>query len=191
LLRELDIRPDQLVVALFGNLTERKRPQEFVRAALLALERDPELIFLVVGSGTEREAVCQMVHNAIAANHFRILERVAYERMPDFFRLADMVVSTSEAEGMSRVYLETMASARVLIASDIPAARDLIRKDETGLMFPVGDTAELARLILETGADATLRARLGENARQYVVGAHSLVRAIDAYCAALEAVAAL
>ena len=122
---------------------------------------------------------------------FRVVERVAYERMPDFFRLADIVVSTSEAEGMSRVYLETMASARVLIASNVPAAQELIRDRETGLLFPIGDIPELARLILETAADAALRARLAENGRQYVVGAHSLDPAIDAYCAALESVAAV
>lgn len=185
LMRELELQSEQLVVALFGNLTTRKRPQDFARAALLALERAPHLVFLVVGSGSEMDSLRQMVHAADADNNFRIVERVAYERMPDLFRLADIVVSTSEAEGMSRVYLETMASARVLIASDIPAARDVVRDRETGLLFPPSDTARLAELILETGADPALRARIAENARQYVQ-AHSLAHAVDAYCAALE-----
>lgn len=182
--RALDIGEGQLVVALFGNIIARKRPQDFLSAGLCALERAPQLIFLVVGSGPESEGLCRMVQAARAEASFRFVERVAYEQMPDFFRLADMVVSASEAEGMSRVYLETMATARVLIASNIPAARELIRDGETGFLFPVGEVEQLAQLLVEISADAGLRARVGENARQNVQ-AYSLDKAVDEYCALL------
>ena len=178
LMQQLEILSSQVVVALFGNVITRKRPQDFVRAALLALERAPQLLFILVGSGPKKDTLWQMIHAANALTSFRFVERVPYDCMPDFYRLADIVVSASEAEGMSRVYLETMASARVLIASNIPAAQELIRDRETGLLFPVGNVPQLAQRVLEAWADAALRARLAENARQYVVGAHSLDRAV-------------
>lgn len=188
LMRQLAINSDHIVVALIGNLTTRKRPRDFVRAGLQALEHSPNIIFLVVGSGSEQNALTEMTSAANADNNFRFVPRVPYEQVPEFFQLADIVVSTSEAEGLARVYLETMASARVLIASDIPAARDIIREHETGFLFPVTDTAYLSQLILRVSADKGLRTRVGENARLYV-RAHSLETAVDLYCKQLTCIA--
>jgi glycosyltransferase involved in cell wall biosynthesis len=42
------------------------------------------------------------------------------------------------------VYLETQACGRVLLASDIPAAVDVVTDGETGLLFRKGDIAHLA-----------------------------------------------
>jgi glycosyltransferase involved in cell wall biosynthesis len=72
---------------------------------------------------------------------------------------------TSEAEGMARAYLETMASARPLIASDIAAARELVRDGVTGLLFAVGDHAALAGHILSLLDDPDRRRSMGNEAR--------------------------
>jgi glycosyltransferase involved in cell wall biosynthesis len=55
--------------------------------------------------------------------------------MPDYINLADIVVMPSAAETQALVYLETQACARLLLASDIPGAREVIVDGETGLLF--------------------------------------------------------
>ena len=61
---------------------------------------------------------------------------IDYARMPDYINLGDIVVMPSESEGLARVYLEAQACARVLVASDIPPAREVVTEGETGLLFP-------------------------------------------------------
>jgi L-malate glycosyltransferase len=81
-------------------------------------------------------------------------------RMPDYINLADGVLMPSEREGQSLVYLETQACGRVLIASDIPPAREIIVQGQTGLLFRLGDVADFAAKILMTARERRLRTTL-------------------------------
>ncbi|MGH7358098.1 MAG: glycosyltransferase, partial [Candidatus Rokuibacteriota bacterium] len=96
-------------------------------------------------------------------------------------------VLTSETEGLARVYLETQACARVLVASDIPAVREVVTDGATGLLFGTGDVEALATKILLAAADPALRATIGRQARERV-RAHSLDEAVLAYARLLEGV---
>jgi glycosyltransferase involved in cell wall biosynthesis len=58
--------------------------------------------------------------------------------VPDYINLADVVVMPSEREGQSLVYLEAQACGKLIVASDIPAAREVITDGETGLLFERG-----------------------------------------------------
>jgi hypothetical protein len=106
-----------------------------------------------------------------------------YAEVPRYLNLADLVVTPSETEGLSRVYLETQACGRVLIASDIPAAREVVEPGHTGLLFPRGDPAALAAAILRAGRRSAERAPpcpLDEGGRT-----HGLAVDVDGACAAL------
>jgi len=71
----------------------------------------------------------------------------------------------SEFEGRSLVYLEKQACGRVLLASDIPSAREVVVDGETGVLFRTGDVANLAARLLEILGDARLREAIGRQAR--------------------------
>jgi glycosyltransferase involved in cell wall biosynthesis len=108
--------------------------------------------------------------------------------MPEVLAAADMVVMPSSGEAQARVYLETQASERVLIASDIPAAREVISDGETGLLFRTGDATQLAARILSVARDPELRLRIGRQARERVA-AHSLPAVVAAYSQVLGSLA--
>ena len=91
-------------------------------------------------------------------------------------------------EGLARVYLETQACARVLIASDIPPAREVIDDGETGLLFPVGNVEQLAECCIRAARDSDLRARLGR-AGLARVQRHDVGRAVTSYLDAFAAIA--
>ena len=78
---------------------------------------------------------------------------------------ADIFVLPSRYEGRPNVVLEAQASGLAVVASDIPGCRDLIEPGETGLLTPPGNSAALAEVFAALAADASLRARLGDNAR--------------------------
>ena len=88
--------------------------------------------------------------------------------MPRYINIADAVLMPSEAETQALVYLETQACARLLVASDIPAAREVVTDGETGLLFGKGDIDDLAAKVLRAVGDPLLRSRIGRAARMHV-----------------------
>lgn len=78
------------------------------------------------------------------------------------YRSARIVVCPSMDEGFSIPVVEGMAAGALVLASDIPAHRELL--SSAGHLFPVGDVARLVALMEEAGRDrravaATLKAQ--------------------------------
>jgi phosphatidyl-myo-inositol alpha-mannosyltransferase len=86
----------------------------------------------------------------------------------------------SESEALAMLYLETQACERVLIASDIAAAREVIDDGETGILFRKGDVADLTAKILSVVGNRALRTEIGKKARQAAMS-HSIDRFVTAY----------
>lgn len=186
--RSLGIGEDDVVVAHVSNLKALKRPLDVVDAAEIALRDEDRLVFLVVGDGPCRAALQEACAERGLATRFRFPGWVDYDRVPEFIRSADIVVMPSAGEAQARVYLETQASERTLVASDIPAALEVIEDGETGLLFRTGDVSHLAAQILSAARDPELRAKLGRQARRRV-GRHALPRIASAYSELLGSVA--
>jgi len=174
------IAANDLVVLHASVMTSRKRPEDVLRAAALTLPQDERLLFLFVGGEDRGRALEEESRRLGLATRVRFVDRVPYHAMPDHVRLADLVVVPSAGEGLARIYLETQACARVLVASDIPAAREVVEHDATGLLFPVASAEALAGQILRASADAVLRARIGAAARERTAE-HDIARVVDAY----------
>ncbi len=165
---ELGIDPGCQVVLAPANLHHRKRPFDVIAAAEIVLRHLPNVVYVMAGTGVLRvEARSRVESKGIAAN-FRFPGWIDYSKMPALMNLADLVVMASEAEGMARAYLEAMACERLLLATDIPPAMELIDNGVNGLLFPLGDAGQLAALTLQALRDPELRLRLGRRARETV-----------------------
>src|SRR5262249_12833044 len=136
--------------------------------------------FLVVGDGPGRAELERACSERGIADMFRFTGWVEHDRIPAFIHAADVVAMPSAGEAQARVYLETQASGRTLIASDIAAAAEVIEDRETGLLFRTGDVSDLADRILIAARDPELRAKIGRQARLRVEP-HSLPSVAAAY----------
>jgi len=185
LLRKLAIKDDDVVVMHVANLQMRKRSLNLVSSSVSALQQDRRLVYVIVGDGPLRETMENTCREKQISEKFRFVGWIEYDRMPDYINLADIVVMPSEAEGMARVYLETQACARVLLASDIPAAREVIVDGETGLLFSKGDIDDLTAKTLLAASDPKFRGDIGRKAREQVKG-HSLIDAVTTFATTME-----
>lgn len=183
--RTLNIEDGAVVVMHVSNLKPSKRALDIVDSARAALAANPSLVYVIVGDGLDRQAMEDACRRQGIADRFRFVGWVEYGDVAAYLNLADLVVMPSESEAQARVYLESQACGRTLIASDIPGARHVVDDGETGLLFRKGDIADLAATILRAAGDPGLRARIGSKARDRVV-AHSLDGIAAAYSAAIE-----
>jgi glycosyltransferase involved in cell wall biosynthesis len=177
----LGIEDDDIVVMLVANLHRRKRPADLLQSAALALQREPKLLYVIVGDGVQRPDLEAECRRRGIEQRFRFAGWVDYPSVPDHLNLADIVVLPSEAEGLARVYLETQACGRVLLASDIPPAREVVVDGRTGLLFRLGDVDDLAATTLRAAADPERREIIGRRARAHVEANHSVAIAAERY----------
>jgi len=188
LLDELGLRASDVIVVHAANLHQRKRPMDVIESATVATRKHVALRYVIVGDGalrSELEAACR---SRGLDDCVRFAGWIDYARMPDYINLGDIVVMPSESEGLARVYLEAQACARVLVASDIAPAREVVTDGETGLLFPVGDIDALTTQTLRAAAEPGLRAGIGGMARGRVQ-AHGVREAVARYVEALVHVA--
>jgi glycosyltransferase involved in cell wall biosynthesis len=182
--RELDIAEDRIVVMHVSNLKPMKRAMDIVESAARTLPRNPRLVYVIVGDGVDRQPMEAACRRRGLADRFRFVGWVPYDRVATYLNLADLVVMPSDSEAQARVYLETQACARTLLASDIAGARHVVDDGETGLLFRKGDIEDLTATTLRAAAEAALRARIGANARK-AVAAHALDDVAAAYSVAI------
>jgi glycosyltransferase involved in cell wall biosynthesis len=184
LLRQLGLRDDHVVVAHVAHFKEVKRSLDVVASAERVLRGNAGVAYVMLGDGPCRMAMEERCRREGILDRFRFVGWVDHARVPDYLNLADVVVMPSEHEALPLVYLETQASGRVILASDIPAAREVIEDGQTGLMFRMGDVDGLAAQTLRAVGDAGLRAAIGRRARQSVK-AYDLERTVASYEEAL------
>ena len=158
---------------------------DVIESAAAAVRRHLRLRYVIVGDGAlrgEMEAAC---HRSGLKELVRFVGWIDYASMPDYMNLADLVLVPSESEGLARVYLEAQACGRVLVASDIPPAREVVADGETGLLFPTGDIDALTAQTVRAATDPALRRRIGRESRDRV-RRHGLSDAVDRYADALD-----
>lgn len=140
-------------------------------AAVQACERP--ITLTMVGDGPQREALETYSRSfpERAVVEFRgWLDKPA---LRDMYRSADIFVNPSLYEGMPNTVLEAMASGLPVIASDIPGNNELIRSNETGLLFDLATPEQLRIYLQQLSGDAELRRRLGAQARRRVAAHYS------------------
>jgi glycosyltransferase involved in cell wall biosynthesis len=94
---------------------------------------------------------------------------------------SDIVFCPSRRESFGRVAAEAMLNGIPVVASDIPAFRELFGDDEAGIGFAVGDADSAAAGLRRLIADGPLRRKLGEagRARAAKFDPRTVVRAFE------------
>ncbi len=94
--------------------------------------------------------------------------KMPYERMPEFYKSANVCVFPSYAEAFPVSWLEAMAMGKAVVASDIGWAHEVIEDGISGILCSPADHKKFAGNIVSVLNDNRLRTYLGDNARSRV-----------------------
>ena len=123
--RVLPIADGDRILLFVGELSKRKN-QSFLIDTMSMLPANVHLV--LVGDGTEREALCR---RSLAAG----LTDCVYA----YLAAADIYVSAAKSEGLPFNVMEAMAFGLPIVASDVKGQRDLLG-DSEAVLYPLGDT---------------------------------------------------
>jgi glycosyltransferase involved in cell wall biosynthesis len=177
--REVGLAPDDVAVGIIANLYPVKNHAMLMRAAGRLAAARPDVRFVLIGEGNEREALTSCATSA-AGRSRRYAGRMANE--PGLAGIFDIAVLTSVEEGFPNWIVEAMAAGRAVVATSVGGVPDAVLDGETGVLVGSGDDEALASALDRLLGDDDLRHRMGATAS---ARARTLYH-VDTVMAALE-----
>lgn len=175
--RQLDVPAEVPVVVFVGRLTRIKRPDRFA-AVIAELQRQvPDLVALVAGDGP-------------AAGHLDVggatIRRLGWR--PDVetvLAAGDVVLLTSDNEGMPVSLIETALCGRPAVTTDVGSAREVVMHARTGLVVP-SDVMSLVDAVASLIRDPVRAAAFGAAASRFAQERFAPVRLVADYAELYE-----
>jgi len=160
--RDLGLPPDSPVVAYVGRLTRVKRPDRLADVTRDVIAAVPGTVFAICGGGDLADSLSSAT--AHLGQSVRLLGwRSDVERV---YAAADVVVLTSDNEGMPVSLIEAGLAGVPAVATDVGSVAEVIRDGSTGLLTRC-DAGELARSVIHLLRDPELRRRMGGAAAEW------------------------
>jgi glycosyltransferase involved in cell wall biosynthesis len=179
--------PDPPRALFVGVLEHYKGIEELATAWRLAAPRLPGVTLHLVGRGTRRAVVDELVRDLPAQTEWT--ESLPTAGVAAALDAATALVLPSRSEGMGRVLVEAFCRGRPAVASRVGGIVDLVRDGENGLLVTPQDPPALADALVRVLSDPGLAGRLSAAAR---IGVEEWLATPDEYAARLaELVAGL
>jgi len=85
-----------------------------------------------------------------------------------YIKMADLIVLTSEKEGVPRIIMEAMAFSKPVVATNVLGTRELVVDGETGVLVEYKNVEQLASSIHVMLSDERKRKEFGNNGRRRI-----------------------
>jgi glycosyltransferase involved in cell wall biosynthesis len=178
------------VIGLVGRIDPMKDHPTFIRAAELVLERRSDVVFICVGSGSDKDYDARV--RALArdlVNTGRMLFLGFRTDLPAIYTAMDVNVLSSYGEGSPNSVIESMSCQTTCVVTDVGDARLLV--GDTGEVVPVRDCARLAQGILRQLDKLAGQPDLGTRAREKILADYSVQKTVASLQSALQSALAL
>jgi glycosyltransferase involved in cell wall biosynthesis len=179
--RSLGIPVDAFVFGGVGRLVPQKNFKTFLKVAALVVAKNPEVIFIIAGTGHQQEELKAMAVALSLGDHVRFLGHVT-DRI-SLYHALDVLLMTSDFEGTPMTLLEAMSSGVPVVAHAVDGIAEVCTDRSDALLSPRGDTDGLVNAIKYLLADNETREVLSANARKTILDRYDitkLVRNIEA-----------
>ncbi len=170
--KEVEIPLDKKIICYTGHLFPWKGVYTLAECGQYL--PDEYLIYIVGGIEADAKAL-QRVITERQIHKIRMIGYVPYRRVSSYLAAADAVVlPNSSKEAISRDYtsplklFEYMGSRRPIIASDLPAIREILRHNDNAWLVPPDDPQALAAGIVSVVQDAKQGRKLAKTAYEDV-----------------------
>jgi glycosyltransferase involved in cell wall biosynthesis len=161
-LRSLGIEQDKVLVLWQGIIFPYKGVDLLLDAWQRVEARDESACLIIAGTGAPEllEQIRNQVHQLGLKRvhlHFRF---ITTEELVALYRAANIVVYPYRAITTSGALATGLALGKVIIASDLPVFKELLKSRENALLVNSQNSIELADGLVELMQDQDLRARL-------------------------------
>jgi sugar transferase (PEP-CTERM/EpsH1 system associated) len=182
--KELGISERELVIGTIGRLDPVKNHLGLIHAVRQLQRNGCPVRLVIVGDGPLRDDIegyvqtSQLIPSAIQLGYRSDVARL--------YRMFDIFVLNSFAEGMSNTLLEAMACGLPIVCTAVGGNVELVEDKVTGLWVQPGDDNALARALADLIQVPSAREMFAANARHFVKENFSIVKMIERYTTLYE-----
>jgi L-malate glycosyltransferase len=185
----LGFAPETPVIAFVGRLEPVKRPDLFVATAALIISQRPSAQFIVMGDGKQRTAVDEQIKSVRLEKHVCLLGHRL--DVLELLRASDVLLITSDHEGLPMVLLEALALGTVVVSRSVGGICEVIDTGRNGVLVDSHSANELAEAVIAVlSMNTEDRLRLLAAARSTVETSYSseqnAEQIVDLYSSLLE-----
>jgi glycosyltransferase involved in cell wall biosynthesis len=161
---------NKFVASYIGTIGMAHRADVLLEAAEQC--DDPDVVFMVVGTGAQREAL-EARQNELQLSNFRLVDTVPKEEVPYLLALTDASVVHLRDSALFKTVIpskifEAMATRTPIVLGVRGETQAIIEEAEAGLPIPPEDPVALVEAVLRLKQNANLHARMAENGYAYV-----------------------
>ncbi|HPF13406.1 MAG TPA: glycosyltransferase [Planctomycetota bacterium] len=159
---------DAFVAFLPAGLRRVKAPHLALEAQRLRALDEPEWELALAGPILEDAYASELLDRMEHLSHARWCGPIASEYMGACYAESDVILNTSESEGISDAIMEAQTMGRPIVARRNAGNESLVEDGVDGLLFET--SGQLARALCRLQRDADLRLRLGRAAKSKAKG---------------------
>jgi glycosyltransferase involved in cell wall biosynthesis len=149
-----------------GRLGPEHRFGDLVKAWRIVTAHKPEARLWIVGDGPERETLYRQIGDL--DQRFRVLIPGTFDCLDELLQTAEILLVPASHSAPPLALLDAMAAGIPIVAADVPALREQVGSQRTGLLFSSGDFKAIAQAVLSLLDDPAAAVALGAAGRAHV-----------------------
>lgn len=126
------------------------------------------LKLLIVGGGSKFNDYYKLIKELELENYTEMTGYISHSEINNYHKMLDIAVYLSNSEGFGVSVLESSASEKPVVVSNIMALPEIVKDGITGFIVPANSPDDAANAIIKIVNDKELRIRMGKNGREFV-----------------------
>jgi colanic acid biosynthesis glycosyl transferase WcaI len=180
----------KFVTSYIGTIGNAHGLETLLDAAAPLQTQSPDVLFLVVGEGAEKERIKALAQSRGLTN-VRFLDQQPRQQIPAFISASDAcLVLLKKTDVFKTVIptkmLEFMSCARPVILGVDGQARQIVEQASSGIVIEPENADALRAAIQQLAANRDLARSLGQKGREYIVQNFSRARTAEKYIEVLR-----
>jgi len=157
------------VLLSVSRLIRTKGVELNIRAVKRLVGKFENILYVVVGSGPERQALEQLTRSLDIAEHVRFIGQVPHEKAMEYMAACEIFTLPSWQETFGLVYIEAMAHAKPVVAVQGQGVDGIVFHGKTGLLVKPRDVDSLVEALDFLLSHPEEARAMGERARKLVL----------------------
>ena len=174
------------VIGFIGSFYDYEGLDDLIAAMPMLLRERPDARLLLVGGGPREVRLREQAAASPASDAIRFVGRVPHHEVERYYALAQIMAYPRKKSRLTDLVtplkpLEAMAQGKIVAASDVGGHRELMRHDETGVLFAPDDPAACAASLAALIARREQWPAILQAGRQHVEKSHDWATNVQRY----------
>jgi glycosyltransferase involved in cell wall biosynthesis len=179
----LEIELGAPIVTYVGRLTSIKRPDRLLEVIRRISGSAPNVTFLIVGGGEQREKIEETCRN----EHLPVRFLGWSDNVDLVYSLSDIVLLVSDNEGAPLVLIEAAAHGIPVVSTDVGSVSEIVDSGVTGILTAAREE-DLSRAVMQLLDESELRTRMGRAAQERIKSKFSPREFLSAHAELYESI---